>query len=263
MEYLQRGSVESVFKGQALPISVALRIITDICWALEYAHHRDFIHRDIKPGNILLSSDGRAKLSDFGLATRVPRGAFASPHGYLTHVAPEVFRTNRTSKLSDIYALGVTAYRLLNGDGFLPDIHDASDIQDMILTGQYPDRDKYRPYIPTKVQSIINKCMSINPHERYQSPAAFRKALEALRICCNWKLRVKGRTVSYLTKIGQAQMRVVITRGADDKYSIVTTKQIGAGTVRRVAQDCEDGMTLGQMKKRIRRILPRYVMRGK
>lgn len=61
---------------------------------------------------------------------------------------------------------------------------------------------KYRPYIPTKVQSIINKCMSINPHERYQSPAAFRKALEALRICCNWKLRVKGRTVSYLTKIG-------------------------------------------------------------
>lgn len=58
-------------------------------------------------------------------------------------------------------------------------------------------------------------------------------------------------------------MRAVITRGADDKYSIVTTKQIGAGTVRRVAQDCEDGMTLGQMKKRIRRILPRYVMRGK
>ncbi|GAH55390.1 unnamed protein product, partial [marine sediment metagenome] len=74
------------------------------------------------PGNILLGRDGKAKLSDFGLATRIPRGRAASPHGYITHLAPEVFDQGLTSKLTDIFALGITSYRVLCGDAFLPRI---------------------------------------------------------------------------------------------------------------------------------------------
>ncbi|MBL7107232.1 MAG: serine/threonine protein kinase [Phycisphaerae bacterium] len=134
MEYLQRGSVEDIFNGRPIPLTKAFAILEDTCWALEYAHQKNYIHRDIKPANILLDQRNKAKLSDFGLATRVPRGGTASPYGYLTHVAPEVLRTSKTSKSSDIYALGVTAYRLINGDAFLPDVTEPSGIQDLILT---------------------------------------------------------------------------------------------------------------------------------
>jgi serine/threonine protein kinase len=263
MEYLPRGSIESIYRGQPIPLSGALQIIKDICWALEYAHNRDIIHRDIKPANILLASNGKAKLSDFGLATRVPRGAVASPYGYLIHLAPEILRTNTTTKIADIYALGVTAYRLINGDGFLPEANEDTDIQDLILSGQYPDRTRYRPYVPAKIQRVINRCMAINAHERYQSPSEFRRALEAIYLYCDWRVRRIRRNVVYITAIGQTRYNVIISEARNGKYKIETNKQIGTNPARKVNQDCETGMTLGQMKKRIRRILQRYVLYGK
>jgi serine/threonine-protein kinase len=263
MEYLNKGSIDSIYRGQPVPLSKAFRIVIDICWALEYAHNLNFIHRDIKPANILIAPDGRAKLSDFGLATKVPRGAVASPYGYLTHLAPEILRSNRTSKLTDIYALGVTSYRLINGDGFLPEVNDFADIQDLILSGQYPDRKHYRPYVPTRIQKTINRCMAFNPQDRYQSPCEFRRALEAIRICCDWRFRRVRRNIIYCTAIGQNHYCVTITQDKRKKFAIETTKQVGGRAARKISQDCEVGMTLGQMKKRIRRILPRYVLRGK
>jgi serine/threonine protein kinase len=109
MEYLRRGSIESRYKGRPVPLSKSLSLLQDLCWGLEYAHGKNYIHRDIKPANILIGNSGEGKLSDFGLAVKVPRGATASPYGYLTHVAPEVLSKGATSVHSDIYALGVTA----------------------------------------------------------------------------------------------------------------------------------------------------------
>lgn len=263
MEYLPKGSVESTYKGGPLPLSKALRILINVCWGLEYAHNRGVVHRDIKPANILLGDDGRAKLSDFGLATRIPRGGLASPTGYLTHIAPEVFKTGNASKASDTYALGVTAYRLINGDGFLPDVHEHDDIKDMILAGEYPDRTRYRPYVPKLVQRIINACMAIDPNDRYPSASHFRRALEGIILRCDWRLRRIKRNTLYFTRIGNAHIRVLIAKDRDGRFSIETTKQLGSGQQRRTAQDCAHGLTRAAMKKQIRRILPRYVNDGK
>ena len=263
MEYLPRGSVEDIFKGSPVPLSVAVKVLQDICWAIEYAHQRGYIHRDIKPANILMTKEGTAKLSDFGLATRVPRGGTASPYGYLTHLAPEVLRTGKTSKASDVYALGVTAYRLINGDGFLPDPSDASDIQDMILVGQYPDREHYRPYIPRQIQRIVNKCMAPRISERFQCAAEFRKALERVQIHCDWRLRRKGHTLIYVARIADAKLRVVVSPAKTGRFDVVTTKQIGSGQERKISRDCCSGVTLAQMRKALRQILPRYVNQGR
>ncbi len=263
MEYLPRGSVEDNFKGSPVPLSVAAKILQDICWAIEYAHQRGYIHRDIKPANILLTREGTAKLSDFGLATRVPRGGTASPYGYLTHVAPEVLTTGKTSKASDMYALGVTAYRLINGDGYLPDFADVSDIQDMILAGQYPDRERYRPCIPRQIQRIVNKCMATRVSDRFQSAAGFRKAIEQVKIHCDWRLRRKRRTLIYTAQIVNAKLKIVVSPAEGGRFDIVATKKIGNGQERRVSRDCSAGLTLVQMKKTLRQILPRYVRQGK
>jgi len=263
MEYLPRGSLEDIFKGRPVPLTRAFSILEDVCWALEFAHQKDYIHRDIKPANILIAQNNKGKLSDFGLATRVPRGGTASPYGYLTHVAPEVLRTGKTSKSSDIYALGVTAYRLINGDAFLPDASNLSDIQDLILSGEYPDRDHYRPYIPNKIKRIVNQCMAIRKSDRFSSASEFRRTLEKIRIHCDWRLRRKRRVITYITKIGSATYKVVITPDRSDHFSISTTKMVGSGIERRITKDCYSGFTLAQMKNRLRQILPRYVDKGK
>lgn len=263
MEYLPRGSLEDVFKGRPVPLTRAVSILADICWALEFAHQKDFIHRDVKPANILIAQNNKAMLSDFGLATTVPRGGTASPYGYLTHVAPEVLRTGKTSKSSDIYALGVTAYRLVNGDAFLPEVSDPSDVQDLILSGDYLNRDYYRPYVPNKIKRMINQCMAMRKTDRFGSASDFRKALERIRIHCDWRLRRKRRVVTYLTDINSATYKVVIRPDKSGRFDIITTKSAGSGSERRITNDCYSGLTLAQMKRRLRQVLPRYVEKGK
>ncbi len=263
MEYLPRGSVEDVFKGAPVPLSFAFKILEDICWAIEYAHQKDYIHRDIKPANLLLTKQGTTKLSDFGLATKVPRGATASPYGYLTHLAPEVLRTGKTSKRSDIYALGVTAYRLINGDGFLPDVSNFGDIQDLILAGEYPNRNHYRPYVPNKVQKIINKCMFVRSNERFKSAKEFRRAIEGIKIHCDWNVRRRHRIVTYVTQIKKSELKVSIYPKEKNRFDIFTTRKVGKGQERRVINDCVYSLTLTNMKRRIRQILSRYVSKGK
>ena len=262
MEYLPKGSVDSIFKGVPILMSIALKILEDISWAVEYAHQRGYIHRDIKPGNILLTRERKAKLSDFGLATSIPRGGTASPYGYLTHVAPEVLRTGRTSKASDIYALGVTAYRLINGDGFLPEISEHDEIQDLILSGAYPDRNHYRPCVPSKIRRIVNRCMDVDPKHRFQSAADFRKALENISLFCDWRFKRRKRMSFYHTKIGSAKIKVMILP-MGKKFDIETIKEVIKGQPRRITMDCLSNLTKIQMKKAIRQILQRYVIKGR
>ena len=263
MEYLQRGSVDSVYRGRPVPLRTGVKILCDLSWGLEYAHNRDYIHRDIKPANILLGPNDIAKLSDFGLAARVPRGETASPYGYLTHVAPEVFSDEISSTLSDVYALGVTAYRIINGDGFLPQINDVGELQDAILSGEYPERDHYRPYVPAKLRRIINKCMSVDPNQRYQSASAFRRQLESNELYCDWEWRRIRRGVRYQTRINTTRITVFIKKLPSRRFAIETTRRKRGGEARKVSKDCEESLPVSKMKVRLRQILGRYVTDGR
>lgn len=262
MEYLRHGSVEQVYRSAPIQLTKCIGLIRDVCWALEYAHARGFVHRDIKPANVLIDGNGRGKLSDFGLATKVSVDGTASPFGYRTHLAPEVVQGEGMSRLSDIYALGLTAYRLVNGDAFLPEVLDHGALIDMILAGTYPDRKRYRPYVPLKVQRVINRCMAVDTAGRFQSASEFRQALEGVLLHCDWVLRQKGNTVMYRTRIGTAKYKVKILPTTSKRFAIETTKQIADGDVRRVSKDCFDSLTLTEMKKAIRRVLQHYVANG-
>lgn len=263
MEYLRKGSVDAVYRGRPAPLKYAVRLLCDLCWGLEYSHNHGYIHRDIKPGNILIGSAGEAKLSDFGLAVRVPRGETASPYGYLTHIAPEVLSEGITSTRSDLYALGVTAYRLINGDGFLPDINDIGELQDAILSSDYPDRERYRPYVPAKLRRIINKCMMVDPDNRYQSASVIRRQLETIELYCDWKLRRTRNGIRYIATIGDVRVVVQIKELRSGKFDIETTRQVRKGATRRVKGDCVAMLPRAKMKVRVKQILSRYVTHGR
>lgn len=263
MEYLPQGSIKDKFRGRPLPILEARKFLYHICWGLEFAHQKNYIHRDIKPSNVLIGRDRKAKISDFGLATRIPRDRGASPYGYITHLAPEVFVDGLTSKLADIYALGVTAYRLFNGDAFLPSLDIGEDIEDLIINGRYPDRRRYRPCVPSSIRRVVNKAMHIDSTKRYQSAATFRRALEAISLNCSWAWRPSKRSVIYTTSIGHFQFKTVVKQRQDGKFDIITTKKSSNTTERHVRKDCVDGLSLSKMKQTIHKILSRYVTEGK
>lgn len=263
MEYLPSGSLESKFKGGPVLLSRARRFLTDVSWGLQYAHQQGFIHRDIKPANILIGLKGEGKLSDFGLATRAPRGQSASPYGYLTHLAPEVFQTDLTNTLTDIYALGVTAYRLINGDRYLSVIDTNHELIDLVIEGKYPDRTHYRPHVPRQIRQVINRAMNLEPSKRYQTAAAFRLALEAITLRCDWRWRlVRGSTI-YQTKIGDNRYVVRVDSKPKDHFNITTTKITASGASRLVHKDCEVDLSRNKMKMSLHRILSRYVSEGK
>jgi serine/threonine-protein kinase len=98
------------------------------------------------------------------------------------HLAPEMLHSRRPSVPGDIYAMGVTLYRLVNGDSFLPTMPDLLDLRDAIREGRYPDREKFRLYVPRALRRVVNQALDPDPGNRFQSAADFRHALEKVPI---------------------------------------------------------------------------------
>lgn len=190
MEYIASGSIEDAFGGGVVPLRSAIKYTIDICKGLTYTHDRGYVHRDIKPANVLLDDTGSVKISDFGLCTNKLALGGASAAGYIMHIAPEVILDDVFTFQSDIYAVGMTAYRLLNGDSFLPVFNGSDELKDLIVTGNYPDRSRYQPFVPRKLLQVINKAMSPDPNSRFATPRDFRHALERVSYPYDWYERI-------------------------------------------------------------------------
>jgi len=189
MEYLKNGSLEDEAQGACIKLSRAKRLMIDILRGLSHAHSKIIVHRDIKPANIMIGDANEGKLSDFGLA--IPdistlEISYLKKYQYILHLAPEVNEFEDYTNLSDIYACGATFYRLVNGDVFLPRIpvHDA---RSLALAGKFPDRSKYRHFIPRSVRMVINRALNLDPGDRFQSADDMRHAIEQLSIKVDWE----------------------------------------------------------------------------
>jgi len=186
MDYCKRGSVESRYKGRALALKKVRKILVDILRGLEFAHANKILHRDIKPANILCKSSTDYMLSDFGLAVTLGSAPPQKVYGYVLHLAPEVLTQNLYGEASDIFAAGVTAYRLINGDSMLESFSTVQALKDSILRGLHPQRERYRTYVPKKLRTVVNRAIEIDPTQRFRSAKDFRHALEQVNIHCSW-----------------------------------------------------------------------------
>ena len=162
---------EIIKKDGTLSWKWAVNIAIQIASALEVAHKNGIIHRDIKPHNIIITEDGVAKVTDFGIAKAVSNStmtAFGTTIGSVHYFSPEQAKGGITDAKSDLYSLGVVMYEMLTGKvPFDADTPVSIALKHMQEEAIEPI--EINPEIPTAVNQIVIKAMKKDPIERYQS----------------------------------------------------------------------------------------------
>lgn len=164
-------------KGKLLSQAEVLRIGQAIASALDYAHERGVIHRDVKPSNVLLAKDGRVVLADFGLALDVEQGSVGEVFGSANYLAPEQARHSaKAVPQSDLYSLGVILYEMLTGRTPFND-PSPTTVAVQHLTLPPPPPRQINPQLNKAAEVVLLKALSKSPAERYQTGRQLMDAL--------------------------------------------------------------------------------------
>ncbi|MCH7740390.1 MAG: protein kinase, partial [Chloroflexi bacterium] len=179
------GDVESLIENAEdgrLSLEDALRIASEICRGLEFAHSKSIIHRDLKPGNVWLTDDGTARIGDFGLAISLNRSRLTQEKmmvGTVSYMPPEQATGGEVTPRSDLYSLGAMLYEMVTGrPPFLGD-------DEIAIIGQHINTPPVAPSwhnqsLPRTLDSLIMRLLSKDPGERPESAAEVLQALEAI-----------------------------------------------------------------------------------
>ena len=158
-----------ILKKGRLSVKEATSIAIQVSLGLEAAHNRGIIHRDVKPQNIIISTDGKVKLSDFGIAKAMNSNTItANVMGSVHYSSPEQVRGGNSDAKSDIYSLGITMYEMVTGR--VPFDGDSTvSIAIKHLQEEMVPPSRYTPDLPYSLEQIILKCTQKNPERRYRN----------------------------------------------------------------------------------------------
>jgi serine/threonine protein kinase len=186
MEFIEGKTLDVILaEKERLPLEEALRIISGVLEGLAYAHGKNIIHRDVKPGNIFLTDDGLVKLGDFGIASIIGSDARNDDSksdswvGTPSYVAPEQLTGKSVDGRADLYAVGVTLYLLVTGR--LPFIGENSTRTATLRLTHNPEPPSvHNPMISAELDHVVLKAMARSPEERYRNAAEFKQAVDLL-----------------------------------------------------------------------------------
>jgi serine/threonine-protein kinase len=193
MQYIPGRNVRQLVHGKPLQLESALSIAIQVADALAVAHAQGIIHRDIKAGNVMVTTQGQAKVLDFGLAKLLDEDAARTsgihhteltevgiPYGTATYAAPEQARGDRVDSRADVFSTGVLLYEMLTGTWPFKG-KTAVDVRHAVLHEQPTPVNSARPDpVPERVQQIIDKALQKQPRDRYQQVSQFRDDLRAV-----------------------------------------------------------------------------------
>ncbi len=182
MELVDGPSCAQVLRDRRLlPVNEALDVIGQSSRGLGHAHRNGVVHRDVKPGNLLIGADGVVKLADFGIARATEQSSITqvgSVLGTAAYLAPEQARGEEAGPAADVYALAVVTYQLISGR--LP--YEATSLSELTLKQQREapvPLDAIAPDVPPTLARAVARGLALDPAARYDSAVAFGEALRA------------------------------------------------------------------------------------
>ncbi|MDX2160870.1 MAG: protein kinase [bacterium] len=183
MEYVAGGSVERTLRDGPLSVDRTLHIALDLADALTRAHRLKIIHRDIKPGNVLLAADGTPRLTDFGVAQvggdRTKLTEIGTFVGTIAYLSPEIARGGAYDERSDIWAFGVMLYEMLSGKHPFIENNVATTLS-AIMNKQVEALSRVRPDVPPELAYLIDRMIAKDPLDRISSVRAVGAELETI-----------------------------------------------------------------------------------
>ncbi len=213
MEFVDGVDLATVLGKGPVPIDIGLLIGSEVASALEHAHFRKLIHRDVKPPNVMLSRAGQVKLTDFGIAKDQTMDDLTRQGmvvGTLDYLGPERIGGGRADWRTDIYALGVTLYEAFAGvRPFAGEEHD--EIIGNIICGRHQRLRKVAPHLPRSIERIVHRCLELVPAKRYQRAAELRRDLDRL-LGAVLKGTPSARLVAFLKErnlVGEADLTMI------------------------------------------------------
>ena len=190
MQFVEGKNVRQLVAGRPLELKTSLLIGLQVADALAAAHSRGIIHRDIKSGNVMVTSSGQVKVLDFGLAKllddteaqtsgihRTELTEVGVPYGTATYAAPEQARGDRVDKRADIFSLGVLLYEMLTGTWPFRG-KTTIDVRHAVLhDSPRPISELRSSAIPPRLQQIVDRALAKEPKDRFQNMDDFRNEL--------------------------------------------------------------------------------------
>ena len=252
MPYLKRGSLHNLLNTRYLTLKEIIKYSLDFLSAIEYVHSRGVIHCDIKPNNILIDDNNNAILTDFGSALYLNNGKARLKNVYYKHIAPEQCTNSLISKKVDIYQIGTTLYRMCNGnyeyDKQAKRYKDLNSLKVACARGRFPVRKKYLPHIPKEMIKVIERCININPDERYDDVLDIMNDLASIDVNLDWNFEIEDvNTFTWVKHIDNNILEIILYKDHGN-WSImengkiilyVDTKAKGYKEIRKIIKNYE------------------------
>jgi serine/threonine protein kinase len=182
MEYIEGRSCAEILRDAGwVEVPEAASIIEQACEGLHYAHRNGVVHRDVKPGNLLRSSDGEVKLADFGIAKATEQSSITqvgSVLGTAAYLAPEQARGEEAGPRADLYALGVVTYQMISGR--LP--YEAASLTELALKQQQEEPESLDALVAAvnpELAEAVAIALALDPRDRYETARQMGEAVEA------------------------------------------------------------------------------------
>src|SRR5437588_3323991 len=175
MRYVQGTTLREIMRDNGpLPLDAIINIIKPVASALHYAHQHGVIHRDVKPGNILVEPDGTVLLTDFGIARAADNSqaaltATGQVMGTADYLAPEQITGRPAGPRSDVYSLGVVLYEMLTGVTPFAGETTASILYRQVHDNHVPLR-SINPRLPPELQPVVDRALAKTPALRHSDP---------------------------------------------------------------------------------------------
>lgn len=246
MPYFARGSVQAVLKARYLTAREIVRVGLDFLMGLHHAHVRGVLHFDVKPTNIFIDDSGAATLADFGQSRIADMAGFAAmPDMYAMHVPPEALSASHLTRLADVYQAGLTLYRMCIG-------HAAWERQvapfggqvtgpfcDALQHSKFPDRNAFPEHIPTRLRTLVQKALRIDPDKRWPTVLDLMNQLATVKdeAALDWRPCVEAHGgMSWLLMKEQSGKRIDLIPDATGVTWKVEVSRVGASPARLKSQ---------------------------